>query len=336
MSRLRARLHPRDDDGAVLVLLALSLAALMIIAAIAIDGGQGYAERRQMQNAADAAAMAGTRALDRYRFPPSGTTPDVTTISSEVNRVATDNGATTVVSCRLINFDQVGTSSDLGPCTSATAANQAEGVRVNVSGTVNTFFGGFTGRPTITATTNATATIQELLSVTSPFIICGNPALGGYNLLNANGTLNPTNATNAGEMTIHGSQVPDCGAGSQFKGLLNNPITLNTWTDIGTQGNRVGQYTDVTSGVTPCPDGGPYDNCDMLLPIMQQGNGSGSNATAFVTAFAVFHVTAGSNGTSEHTAHYVGTSTIVTGGQGGGIDLGGANSGLIRLIKLAE
>ncbi|MEY2404498.1 MAG: hypothetical protein QOD38_2049 [Acidimicrobiaceae bacterium] len=335
--RKGTRKRASGDDGAILIFLGLSLAMLLMVAALVLDGGSAYVQRRQGQNSADAAAMAGTRALDRYRFPPVGVTPDVTTISSQVTSVATANGSTTVVSCRLVNYDQVGVASDLGPCTSATAASNAEGVRVTVSQTRTTYFGGITGKPTTTATTTAAATIQQLSSIGAPFLICGNPLLGGYNLLNADGTVNPSNAANAGEMTLHGSQVPDCGAGSQFKGLMeNDDIELNVWTDIGTQGNQVGQYRDVTTGVSSCPNGGPYTNCDMLLPIMQSGKGSGSNAQAFVTAYAVFHVTEGSTGNTAHTAHYVATVTQATGGQGAGVDLGGANSGLIRLIKLVE
>ncbi len=116
----------------------------------------------------------------------------------------------------------------------------------------------------------------------------------------------------------------------------NQDIELNQWSDIGTQGNRVGQCSDATTGINACPDGGPYTDCDMLLPIMQSGKGSGSNATAFVTAFAVFHVTEGHTGNTAHTAHYVGTVTQAAGGQGAGVDLGSSNSGLIRLLKLVE
>jgi len=331
------RRRGRGDDGAILIFLALSIAMLLVIAALVLDGGSAYVQRRQGQNSADAAAMAGTRALDRYRFPPSGTTADVNTILTAVTNAATANGSTSVVSCRLINFDQIGSANDLGACNSTTAANAAEGVRVTLSQTRTTYFGGITGKPTTTATTSAAATIQELSGIGAPFLICGNSAKGGYNLLNADGTLNPTNAANAGEFTIHGSQVPDCGAGSQFKGLMDNQdIQLNVWSDIGTQGNRVGQYTDATTGINACPDGGPYTNCDMLLPIMQSGKGSGSNAQAFVTAYAVFHVTEGATGNTAHTAHYVATITQATGGQGSNVDLGSANSGLIRLIKLVE
>ena len=269
------RRRGRGDDGAILIFLGLSIAMLLIIAALVLDGGSAYVQRRQGQNSADAAAMAGTRALDRYRFPPTGTTADVTTILSQVTAVATANGSTTVVSCRLINYDQVGTVNDLGACTSATAANQAEGVRVSLSQTRTTYFGGITGKSTTTATTSAAASIQEVSSIGAPFLICGNSSKGGYNLLNADGTLNPTNAANTGEFTIHGAQVPDCGAGSQFKGLMDNQdIELNVWSDIGAQGNRVGQYTDATTGINACPDGGPYTNCDMLLPIMQSGKGA--------------------------------------------------------------
>jgi Flp pilus assembly protein TadG len=331
--RITSRRRAKGDDGAILVFLALSMSVLLVIAALVLDGGSGYVQRRQMQNAADAAAMAGARALDRFRFPPSGTTPDYTTIATQVNTVATNNGATTVVSCRLINFTEVNSAVDLGPCTSSVAAALAEGVRVTVSQTRTTYFGGITGRSTVTATTNAAALIQQLGTVTAPFVICGNAALGGYNLLNADGSLNPTNAANAGEMTIHGSQVPDCGAGSQFKGLIANPTPINQWTDMGINGNKVGQYTDVTNGITPCPSAGPYDNCDMVLPIMQQGSGNGSNASAFVTAFAIFHVTLGHTGNSAHTAHYVASVTLVAGGQGVRL---GSGSAQLRLIKLVE
>lgn len=332
----RTARRAEGDDGAILIFLSLSITVLLVVAALVLDGGSSYAQRRQMQNAADAAAMAGARALDRYRFPPTGTTADASTISSEVTAAALANGATSVVSCRLVDYTQVNTTSDLGACTSATAASNAEGVRVSVSQTRTTYFGGITGRSTTSATTAAAASVQQLSQISAPFLICGNPAKGGYNLLNPDGTLNPTSAASQGEMTIHGSQVPDCGAGSQFKGLMENPAVLNVWTDIGTQGNRVGQYRDATTGIDACPEEGPFDDCDMLLPIMQSGIGTGSNATAFITAFAVFRVTEGSTGNTAHTARYVGTVTKATGGQGAGIDLGGVNSGLIRIIKLVE
>jgi Putative Flp pilus-assembly TadE/G-like len=57
----------RGDEGAVLVLVAVSLLALLAVAALAIDLGDFRAHRRQLQTAADAAALAGAMQL-----PPFG------------------------------------------------------------------------------------------------------------------------------------------------------------------------------------------------------------------------------------------------------------------------
>lgn len=48
-----------QEDGQTLVYVALAMVALLAFVALAVDGGHVYAERRRMQNAADAAALAG-------------------------------------------------------------------------------------------------------------------------------------------------------------------------------------------------------------------------------------------------------------------------------------
>jgi len=55
--------HLHEVKGQTLVIVALSLFALIALVALAIDGGNLMAERRQMQNAADAGALAGARAI---------------------------------------------------------------------------------------------------------------------------------------------------------------------------------------------------------------------------------------------------------------------------------
>ena len=60
----RALLDPvRNDRGATIVLVALMLAALLGIAALAIDVGMLYNARAEAQRAADAAALAGAGSL---------------------------------------------------------------------------------------------------------------------------------------------------------------------------------------------------------------------------------------------------------------------------------
>ncbi|MEA2007723.1 MAG: pilus assembly protein TadG-related protein [Chloroflexota bacterium] len=51
-----------SEHGQSIVLIALALVGLMAFAALAIDGGMVYSDRRQAQNAADAAALAGAYA----------------------------------------------------------------------------------------------------------------------------------------------------------------------------------------------------------------------------------------------------------------------------------
>ena len=52
-----------SERGQMAVIVALALTALVAMAGIVIDGGMALANRRQVQNAADAASLAGTRVL---------------------------------------------------------------------------------------------------------------------------------------------------------------------------------------------------------------------------------------------------------------------------------
>lgn len=54
------------EHGQALIVLAFGLLALVAFAGLAIDGGRLYAQRRQTQNAADAAALAGARELAEF------------------------------------------------------------------------------------------------------------------------------------------------------------------------------------------------------------------------------------------------------------------------------
>lgn len=57
------RWWPIQEKGQILIQTAVLLVVLLGFAALAVDVGKAYAERRRMQNAADAAALAGARAL---------------------------------------------------------------------------------------------------------------------------------------------------------------------------------------------------------------------------------------------------------------------------------
>ena len=57
------RVKRRHESGQTLIMFALGLAVLLVMAALTIDVGLAYVARRDMQNAADAAALAGADVL---------------------------------------------------------------------------------------------------------------------------------------------------------------------------------------------------------------------------------------------------------------------------------
>ena len=54
---------PAGEQGQSLIQFAVIIVMLLVFVSLAIDVGSVYAERRKMQNAADAAALAGAREL---------------------------------------------------------------------------------------------------------------------------------------------------------------------------------------------------------------------------------------------------------------------------------
>ncbi len=56
----------RTPRGQIIVVFALSLTLILFAVGLAVDGGNGLAQRRASQNASDFAAMAGARIMAEY------------------------------------------------------------------------------------------------------------------------------------------------------------------------------------------------------------------------------------------------------------------------------
>ena len=82
-----------SEKGQVIVVLALAMVALLLFAALAIDGGNMYTQRRIAQNAADAGALAGAQKLVQLcsQTPPSN---DWTQLRDVVRQFVTLNAGT--------------------------------------------------------------------------------------------------------------------------------------------------------------------------------------------------------------------------------------------------
>jgi len=71
-----SRFQPSNEKGQSFVLVAFALLAMLAFGALAVDASFAYVQRRQMQNAADAGALAGSRRLGLYQADP--TSPPLT------------------------------------------------------------------------------------------------------------------------------------------------------------------------------------------------------------------------------------------------------------------
>ena len=73
--------RPSDERGQVLIIVAGGLVALMLAVGLVIDTGLALAQHRVAQNAADAAAIAGTRIVSLHFQSGAGSDASVRDLS---------------------------------------------------------------------------------------------------------------------------------------------------------------------------------------------------------------------------------------------------------------
>ena len=263
------------------VLLAAALTVILGMAGLAIDYGFATVERRQLQNAADAAAVSGAINMSQKVSP-----------TADVNAMAGRNAQTTGVTCEYVDTSNTIT----GPCGS-TPSSTAGGVRVVATNTRPTFFMQVLGIDNVTVSAEAIARIFDWTSYTpSPntftntpydagnalFIVCGydTKLYGGGTLSLLQGTqpgtapwsVNPA-AINR-EFIIHDPHPEDCGMrSSSFKGLngTDGVVTLPAVLE-SENGTKAGPTRSAVNGQAGCGANidvkdAALNNCVMILPI---------------------------------------------------------------------
>jgi nucleoid-associated protein YgaU len=163
-----------SERGQMVVIVALGLTALVAMAGLVIDGGMAWANRRQVQNAADSASLAGTRILGldlKWRAvnaanpspPPAPfANPDAAVCDAVNNALAYNtNNAQSIaaIDCvdgspdaMYVDFDK----NELGQVGDGIPAN-AQGVKVVGHGASDTFLMGVIGISTIDVAADAIA-----------------------------------------------------------------------------------------------------------------------------------------------------------------------------------
>ncbi|MBV9041793.1 MAG: hypothetical protein JOZ68_12360 [Acidimicrobiia bacterium] len=331
-----------DEHGFSIVLVALLMTGMLSVTAVVLDLGQAYSNHRQMQNAADAAALAATRALDKARLVSYANTSLNSAVDTTASDVASKNGAQgSQVSCQVIRWNYyLDNSQIIAPC-SATATWTADttnggpaGVLVNTGVTAKTAFGGVINQSTTTAKGSAAASIQPLAAGRGPFIVCGQKSNDGYDMLNADGTFNAAKAKAVGTFAIQAAQLPRCNGPAAFKGKAADPSAVFNipGIDVGTNGNGFdATIQGIVLGATPCNGQDPaVTDCDLAIPIADSTVPAGSY-NFHVTSVAVFHITGDGHGNPKYFATYVGNLDQARGGQGG---TGVCAVGSLCLVKL--
>ncbi len=286
-------LAPHRDEGAVLVWVALMMVVLIGFAAFVIDIGALYAEKRQLQNGADAAASAVAQDC------ANGDCADENARADEYADLNAKDGAAAV--------DGVcGVGPGLPACSDpppAGAAGATGWVRVRTS--TETSDGGtevaFVLAPVITALTGATVRASAVAAwgalgggafVPYVFSLCEYVALGG----SAGGIVDGVGfPSGIGYIYFHGVNRDDpralpCRPSPSGQDL---PGGFGRVDGVGCQANLTyGEWAPVDTGndlVRGCPYQS-WQNQEVVIAIYDQVRGTGSNGEYRIAGFVGFHV----------------------------------------------
>lgn len=157
-----------DERGQILLLTAAGMFVFVALVGLVIDTGVAYRERRNIQNASDLSAMAGTKVIADHYLDGGRTGTDV---YDAVEDSVTANGCDAADGCTwtavyvMPDPAVTGSEIDLGTVSAGGAipAN-TQGVRVETETATDTFFMRAVGIANVTVETRATAMTSSLLN----------------------------------------------------------------------------------------------------------------------------------------------------------------------------
>lgn len=195
-------MHNKTEKGQVLLLMVFGLVGLIALTGLAIDGGNAFSDRRQAQNAADAAALAAAMA-----------------------KANNDAGFANVGYARAASNDYQDDAlhdvTVVSPPTSGFYAGNSEYVQVTITSTVETYFAPIVGVNTVTNLVQAVARGRP--ATTQP-IALGNAIVAlrqsGCSVVWSNG--GPTVRVEGGGIFVNSSD-PDCAFRQNGSGTLTAP-----------------------------------------------------------------------------------------------------------------
>ena len=149
------RTRPDQAKGQIIVVFALSLVALMLAVGLVIDGGNAWSQRRITQNAADFAAVAGTKIVAAN----AGTAQTNAAVQTAVETALASNGmpATTLGTNYTASYVNSAGNLVAGYGSGGNVPAGVIGVQVSPSKQFSTYFLGVAGMTSFSASATATA-----------------------------------------------------------------------------------------------------------------------------------------------------------------------------------
>lgn len=314
-----------DERGAVSVISALLLVALLGFTAIVVDAGMLYAEKAQLQNGADAAALAVAQKCARNLASPACSTTSPLA-GSFANANANDE---------LSNVRSIALSKSAGNVTVSTGAQESGGESNRISLSFARILGIDSAEVGTSASAQWGSPIAGRTVFPAAFSICqvtgqidgGLQRLGlhGGSYANASCNYGPSGAPVAGGFGWLAQDPGQCGGyidlaaqeGGSAPGNSEPPnctAVFNKW------------ITELTAGRHPT----------VLLPVFDRVTGTGSGAVYGLKAFAAFEVAGWKfTGGSGAPAVFHNTSTDV-GAQSCTGDCRGIIGRFVRYVSLDE
>jgi putative Flp pilus-assembly TadE/G-like protein len=276
---MRKRVLRRKQQGQAIIIIAGALIALMALVALAVDGGNAFAQRRIAQNAVDGAALAGTNQLRLYFnanmnngcTPRAGETNCVGSLTPDQNagvlaaikgalQAAGSNVSVAPADLEAYYVDSNGRrygASGVGAVTtvpfSYAGSDGAAGVYVKTVARADTYFARLIGWNSVSADANGSAAMQSVAGIAPQ----GGPAGGPGPILwpitifgstiNVNG--GPTQLFDFSTTYGSGSWGKLClGPGFNAAGLGNcSGQDITTWLENGfapSANNKIGGWAE--------------------------------------------------------------------------------------------
>jgi Flp pilus assembly protein TadG len=287
--------HTRQGErGQILAIVAGGITALLLLAGLVLDGGIAFFNRRDAQNLADTAALAGTRIVQEHYMDPSTANDDQGDVSNAIQASLTNNGCASAggVPCTwTANFVRGGTT---GPVSngavgaSGAIPNLTQGVQVYVNRQPGAFLVRLAGIQSWNITAEAMGYVRSSQvgppGKLIPIALKQDTTTGSYNPGQQYDLTEGMDAPGGfGYLSWDGSN--DAGALAVSICTPNNPeFTMPTSfpADPGkTNSSDVRACLDdwITSGET------------VLIPIYDTVTGTGNNAIYHIVGLAAFVVT---------------------------------------------